>query len=213
MPYGWRATFRCLRFGTLLLGLLGCGWARPAFTPAAWKAAKPEQRRKLAEAFLRRYDVRTLTLKQVKGLLGMPDSEQDVWRYHLSARGAPPGGPQPMQVFQDYPQLWLFFEEGAVRDATLSYGLDLKRQKPFSGHAWRRAAPSQRGAMAADLIGRKVLTGKRKQAVLTTLGKPDGANPERVISYDLGWSMVDPVTLDLTVNAQDRVTGGQVLFH
>ena len=64
--------------------------------------------------------------------------------------------------------------------------------------------------MAASLIASGLLIGSTKADARAVLGGPDSEIAKRVISYDLGFRMVDMVTLDFTLDDDDRVLEARI---
>ena len=183
------------------------------FTPEKWKSAKAEEKRPLARGFLRSHRVKGMSVSDIVKLLGVPDSEQDAFEYNLSSNGPPPAGPQPMYVFIDHPQLYVCFKLGIVEDLRLPYNFTPRGNRRFEQNEWATANPAYRQAMVADLISSNRLAKQSKAAVQSILGKPDAYSSEHTISYDLGYGLIDPVTLTFTLDSSETVRSAAIYEH
>jgi hypothetical protein len=57
--------------------------------------------------------------------------------------------------------------------AALFFGSCGTSPRQFDSNEWKAGSPSVRGAMAQDIMDRKLLTGKSHAEIETLLGKPD----------------------------------------
>ena len=164
----------------------------------------------MAADFLRQHKVVGMREAELTQLLGEPNSERDSWEYNLTENGAPPGGPQPSQVFLKHPQLYLFFRKGRVHSVSTTYKLELRDEVVFDPRFWAPHTSARLG-MTYDLINRRILLSLDKQQVEQLLGPPDQKADVRRLDYDLGTRLVEPVMLSFTLDENDRVTQGSIL--
>ena len=204
---------------TLALYFLTCGSSGgEEFSVSKWKAATKDQRRRMAEDFLKKYNSTGMSLEQVKELLGEPDYEHDSWRYNLSPNGPPPSGAQTEAVFLQHPQLCIHFKEGIVNEVDTCHGLgeeDDKRKNTaeFNADLWKKSRPQERLNMLASLLNSGILKGRGKEKVKQVLGNPDAQDEERIIEYDLGFRMLDMVTLTFTLGEGGKVLDAKIIEH
>lgn len=189
-----------------------------AFTISKWKSASKDQRRGMADDFLKKYDTKGMTLDQLKEILGPPDYEHDSWMYNLSLNGPPPPGPQPGAVFLKHPQLCIHFKEGVVEKITVCHGLSetdgqMKAEKQFDPRLWRISHPPERLKLVEDLINSSMLIGHNKAEVSRRLGEPDAKSDSHEIEYDLGVRMIDMVTLTFVLGDDGKVTDAEKIEH
>jgi hypothetical protein len=184
--------------------------AAQSFAVSRWKTASKDERRRMAKSFLSQYTTKGMTLDQLKELLGDPDFETDIWTYHLSTNGAPPPGPQSINLFLQYPQLYAHFKEDKVDELSVTYQLNLSDDLSFDAGRWKSNEPNVRLKMAANLIASRIMIGLRKPDAKLILGTPDSESKKRVVSYDLGLRMVDMVTLDFTLDEGGRVLEARI---
>jgi len=167
----------------------------------------------MAKDFLKKYNTKGMALAQIKELLGEHDYENDSWTYHLSVKGAPPSGPQNMQVFSEHPQLHVHFREGKVESFSMTQGVQPNKEVSFDSELWKASTAQERLRMAASLIGSGILKGRNKEAAQQLLGPPDGQSEKREVEYDLGIRMIDVVTLTFTINNDGAVSDAQIIEH
>jgi hypothetical protein len=164
----------------------------------------------MAKSFLSKYTTKGMTLDQLNELLGDPAYETDVWTYNLSTNGPPPPGTHPVKLFLQYPQLYAHFKEGKLDKLSVTYQLDLLDDISFDAGRWKSNERSVRLKMAASLVASGVLIGRTKTDARRVLGDPDSESAKRVISYDLGFRMVDMVTLDFILDKDGRVLEARI---
>ncbi len=172
----------------------------------------------MAKDFLNKHDGKGMTVAQLKEILGPPDYEHDSWMYNLSLSGAPPPGPQTGAVFLEHPQLCVYFKEGVVEKPAVCHGLvgpdeEMKDELQFDPHLWKVSKPPDRLKMVGSLINSNTLTGRNKDEVRQKLGGPDDQSERHEIEYDLGIRMIDSVTLTFVLDAEGKVTDGQIIEH
>jgi hypothetical protein len=184
--------------------------ATQSFSVASWKKGSKDERRRMAKSFLNKHTTKGMTLDQLKELLGEPDFENDIWSFNLSANSAPPRGPHPINVFLEYPQLYVHFKEGKVCEVSVTYQLELPDDLSFDPTRWKSSEPKERLKMAASLIASGLLKGLTKTDARGLLASPDSESENRVISYDLGFRRVDMVTLDFTLDKDGRVLEARI---
>ena len=212
---------RRIAIGTLalcvpnMIFVLACGGllANRTFSVSRWKTASKDERRLMADDFVRKVDTMGMTVDELKRLLGNPDFEQDFWSYNLSVEGAAPAGPQNIDVFLDHPQLYVQFREGRVETLSVTDGLDLSTDLTFSAPVWRQSKPADRLRMTASLMSDEVLKGLSKQEVEQMMGVPDSKSESHEVEYDLGYRMIDLVTLTFTLDAAGEVVSAKVVEH
>jgi hypothetical protein len=188
------------------------------FDSTKWKSATEDERRRMADDFLKKYNTIGMTVAQLKEILGPPDYEHDSWMYNLSTSGAPPPGPQTQTVFVKHPRLCVHFKEGAVEKLTVCNGLavhdeEVKDDMQFDPNLWKVSSPADRLKMVESLISSDTLTGRNKGEVKQRLGEPDDQSERHEIEYDLGIRMIDTVTLTFVLDAEGKVTHAQKIEH
>jgi hypothetical protein len=188
------------------------------FDATKWKSATKDERRRMADDFLKKHNTIGMTVAQLKEILGPLDYEHDSWMYNLSLNGAPPAGPQTGSVFLKHPQLCVHFKEGVVDGVTVCNGLgegynQMKDDIQFHSDLWKASNPPDRLKMVESLINSNPLKGRSKEEVRQRLGDPDGQSKSHEIEYDLGIRMIDTVTLTFVLGDDGKVTDAQKIEH
>jgi hypothetical protein len=191
------------------------------FTPfdsAKWKSSDEDERRRMADDFLKKYNTIGMTVEQLKELLGPPDDEHDSWMYNLSLNGAPPDGPQTEDVFLKHPQLCVRFKGGVADGLGVCHGLaeldyQMKDDVQFHPDLWKASNPADRLKMVKSLISSSLVRGWNKEEVRERLGAPDGQSDRHEIEYELGVRMIDTVTLTFVLSDDGKVTNAQKVEH
>lgn len=181
------------------------------FTVYGWKAAKPSERRWMAEDFLKKYDVKGLPFAQIKELLGEPSTETDPWHYKLDLKDsawAKAANRNP----DDYKDLELLvhFKGGRVSYSMLNYTFQPPEDLQFDSEKWLTGSPSLRMRMAVNLIQTEVLNGKTKQEVEQSLGRPGRRSENVEFYYDLGLRIMDHQYLLFVVGPDQKVIEAKI---
>lgn len=196
--------------------LFGSCWAgshQATFSAAEWKAARPAERRKMADDFLQKYDTKGWTVEKLKGLLGEPTYEHDLWCYDISVKGSkPPGIASNEKALEDL-ELCVSFQEGTVADVGKTSTVKLNEGMTFDSAQWKVTGPSERMKMAANLLNSHILQGKTKQEVGQILGDANRKSDNIEIGYDLGLRMIDHIYLIFVVDSDRKVLDSKIEKH
>lgn len=181
------------------------------FTASGWKTARLEERRWMAEDFLKKYDLKGQPFADVKELLGEPDIEDDTWHYALDLKDSD-WVTSDNRNPQDYKDLALLihFKSGTVSYLMLNYTFRPPEDLRFDSGQWRTGNPSLRMRMAVKLILSEVLKGKKKQEVEQALGRPEQRSENIEFRYNLGLRIMDIVYLVFVVGPDQKVLEAKI---
>jgi hypothetical protein len=185
------------------------------FSVSAWKAARPPERRKMADDFLKKYDAKSLTVKKIQELLGKPDYEYAVWAYRINTTDPKLiSTSSDSEIFQDL-ELLVSFQQGVVSAVGLNHPLELEEDKRFDSVQWKASKPAERMRMAASLMNSGILRNKTKQEVQSILGDADEkSNDNNIeIGYDLGLRMIDHMYLVFVVSPDRKILDAKIVEH
>ena len=179
-----------------------------AFTSSLWKRIDPDRRHHLANDFLQNHFVAGMSVEELFELLGDPVWDHQFWHYWLSDNGAPPSDVMTGAEWKNYPSLAINLAGGRVRSGFESWSIDPPPQRNFDAGEWRSASPSDRFGMIVSLVESGILLDKDTGEVTQLLGPADQQDPQRTITYYVGWNLIDAILLRFEVDEQGRVVDG-----
>jgi hypothetical protein len=198
-----------------MISILACGSlvSNRTFSVSRWKTASKDERRLMADDFLKKVDTVGMTVDELKRPLGNPDHELDSWSYGLRGKVVLPAGSQNLDAVLQHPQLYVQFRDGKVESLSITDDLDLGDELTFNPTLWKESKASDRLRMTASLMSSETLKGLSKEEVEQLIGGPDGKDENHEIEYDLGYRMMAMVTLTFTLDAAEEVIDAKVIEH